>query len=298
MARCASPVRTLCIARRVAEQQQPSTPPSPLCHAPPCMPHPAVATWDAYATLSTLVSGAGRPDGVHRGAGWFAALSHAPSAELNLCGLDPRATADGAAELVAALGPDLPAVVFTSAAPPGGRAGRAAGGGVRDGERAGAADALRPPATARRDGRLPRRARRDRAGGRRRPRADRGGAPHRPRPRRRHHRGGRDEGIAQPWLAWDGEEPVSTVWLVAHDGFVGVREMMTPLRHQRRGAGRSLLATALAATWTPATEHAVLLATPAGTRLYASLGFDVADDVVTCYRGLEDDVKAAIGQAP
>ena len=262
------------------------------------MPHPAVATWDAYATLSTLVSGAGRPDGVHRGAGWFAALSHAPSAELNLCGLDPRATADGAAELVAALGPDLPAVVFTSAA---------LRAGVRDVLLAAGFETASVPEPLMRCDRPPPPAATDAfrvAPATTAPEVDAALAL-----TAEAHRIDRalvaatigaaaTEGIAQPWLAWDGDEPVSTVWLVAHDGFVGVREMMTPPRHQRRGAGRSLLATALAATWTPATEHAVLLATPAGTRLYASLGFDVADDVVTCYRGLEDDVKAAIGQAP
>lgn len=262
------------------------------------MTQPSVATWEAYATLSTLVSGAGRPDGVHRGEGWFAALSHAPSAELNLCGLDPRATAAGVAELVAALGPDLPAVVFTSAAVPGDVRGVLLDAGF---ETASVPEPLmrcdRPPAPVAShtfrvapateahevDAALALTAEAHRI--------DRAliaatigaAAAH---------------GLAQPWLAWDGDEAVSTVWLVAQDGFVGVREMMTPTRHQRRGAGRCLLAAALAATWTPATEHALLLSTPAGRRLYASLGFHVADEVVTCYRGLEDDVKAAIGQAP
>lgn len=72
--------------------------------------------------------------------------------------------------------------------------------------------------------------------------------------------------------------------------------MMTPPRHQRRGAGRCLLANALAESWTPETQQALLLSTPAGRRLYESLGFRAVDEVVTCHRGLEDDVLEAIGQ--
>ena len=198
---------------------------------------------------------------MHRGSGWFATLSHAPSAELNLCGLDPRATAEGAAELVAALGPELPAVVFTSSAVPAEVRGVLLDAGF---ETASVPEPLmrcdRPPPPGPAD-------------------------VFRVAP-------ASGERELEAALAW------STVRLMAHDGFVGVREMMTPPRHQRRGAGRCLLASALAATWTPATGHALLLSTPAGRRLYESLGFRVADDVVTCYRGLEDDVKAAIGQAP
>ena len=235
---------------------------------------------------------------MHRGAGWFAAVSHAPSAELNLCGLDPRATAAGAAELVAALGPDLPAVVFTSAAVPGGSTGRLLDAGF---ETASVPEPLmrcdRPPSPSPTDT------------FRVAPATTAQGVDAALALTAEAHRIDRAliaatigaaaaDGIAQPWLAWDGDEAVSTVWLVARDGFVGVREMMTPPATSAAARAAACSATALAATWTPATEHAVLLATPAGRRLYASLGFDVADDVVTCYRGLEDDVKAAIGQAP
>ena len=104
--------------------------------------------------------------------------------------------------------------------------------------------------------------------------------------------------LAQVWLAWDGDQPVSTVCLCTTEASIGVMEMMTPPRHQGRGAGRGLLTAALAATWSPATVDAVLLATPAGRRLYESIGFEAIDESVTFYRGLEDSVLQAIGQPP
>ena len=42
-------------------------------------------------------------------------------------------------------------------------------------------------------------------------------------------------GTAQMWIAWDGAEPISVVWIVRHEEVLGVMEMMTPARHQRRG---------------------------------------------------------------
>jgi hypothetical protein len=71
---------------------------------------------------------------------------------------------------------------------------------------------------------------------------------------------------------------------------------MTPLAHQRRGAGRAVMATALRESWTADVTQSVLLATPAGRRLYESLGFVAVDEGITCYRGLDDDVLEAIGQ--
>jgi hypothetical protein len=40
----------------------------------------------------------------------------------------------------------------------------------------------------------------------------------------------------------------------------------------------------------------VLLSTPAGRALYESLGFVAVDEVISCVRGLDDAVLAAIGQ--
>jgi GNAT superfamily N-acetyltransferase len=99
------------------------------------------------------------------------------------------------------------------------------------------------------------------------------------------------------WLAWDGVEPIGTVWLLRGGGVIGVWSMMTPRRHQRRGAGRALLTAALADAWSPETRFAVLMATPAGRRLYASIGFAVADEVTTSFRGIDEALLDAIGQA-
>jgi len=71
---------------------------------------------------------------------------------------------------------------------------------------------------------------------------------------------------------------------------------LTPERHQRRGAGRALLTHALAAEWRDDTELAVLIATPAGRRLYESIGFEASDELLTRFRGLDDELLAAIGQ--
>jgi GNAT superfamily N-acetyltransferase len=68
--------------------------------------------------------------------------------------------------------------------------------------------------------------------------------------------------VMQLWLAWDGAEPISAVWLLRGDGAIGVWSMTTPRRHQRRGAGRALLTAALADTWSPDTRFAVLTAPP------------------------------------
>jgi hypothetical protein len=40
----------------------------------------------------------------------------------------------------------------------------------------------------------------------------------------------------------------------------------------------------------------VLMATPAGRRLYASIGFAVADEVTTSFRGIDAALLEAIGQ--
>ncbi len=50
------------------------------------------------------------------------------------------------------------------------------------------------------------------------------------------------------WVAREGTDPVSSVWLTWEGGLVGVWEMMTSPRHRRRGAGRAVLTAALADT--------------------------------------------------
>jgi Acetyltransferase (GNAT) domain len=107
---------------------------------------------------------------------------------------------------------------------------------------------------------------------------------------------GAQSGGREVWLAWDGEEAVSALWLARAGTTIGAMEMMTPARHQRRGAGRCLLTSALTATWDASVDDAVLLATPAGRRLYEAIGFVAVDESRTCFRGLEDGVLGANGQ--
>jgi hypothetical protein len=61
-------------------------------------------------------------------------------------------------------------------------------------------------------------------------------------------------------------------------------------------AGRQLLSAALATLWTAETTESILLSTPAGRTLYEPLGLVAVDEVISCVRGLEDHVLAAIGQ--
>jgi hypothetical protein len=237
----------------------------------------------------------GRLDGdrARHGDGWFAALSGVRNGELNVCGLAPSATRASAAALLAVLG-DLPALVFTSEllgddvpAPL-----------VADGfeivptreplMRTRVAPVLIPgpfriaPATP----------------------SEIGSAISVT--AQAHHidpsllsatiEVAYRNGTAQVWLAWDGDEPISAVWLCRSVETLGVIEMMTPERHQRRGAGRQLLSAALDGLWTAETTESILLSTPAGRTLYESLGFVAVDEVISCVRGLDDGVLAGIGQ--
>jgi GNAT superfamily N-acetyltransferase len=230
---------------------------------------------------------------VRRGDAWFALLSGEQNAELNVCGVLPGAGATAVAELVDALGPDLPAVVFRSA-----RADRDSTTAL---ERLGFSTApqpealmvcLQPPSPS--------------PGPFRSRRATRQEWPIGLDISAETHEVGRAMlertlGLADPeavdlWLAWDGEEPVSAVWLLRGEGAIGVWSMMTPRRHQRRGAGRALLTAALTDTWSSATRFAILVATPAGRRLYESTGFTVADEVTTSFRGMDQALLEAIGQ--
>jgi len=98
------------------------------------------------------------------------------------------------------------------------------------------------------------------------------------------------------WIAWDGTEPVSVVWLT-HGEEIGVWEMMTPPQHRRRGAARAALTVALSETWTRSTNGAFLWASPVGRRLYESLGFEPLDEPTIWFSPGQDAAAAAIGQA-
>ncbi len=249
--------------------------------------------WRVFAELQLGFYAAADPARARRGDGWFAAISGVRHGELNMCGLEPEATTASVAGLLAALG-DLPGVVFTSQF-------------VSDHVRASLVGEGFEIAVTREP-------------------LMRAGVPPTPVPgpfriapattdqigaaigvtAEAHHIDpallsatieiAYHSGTAPVWLAWDGDEPVSVVWLCRSGGTVGVAEMMTPERHQRRGAGRQLLSTALAGLWTAETTQSILLSTPAGRTLYESLGFVAEDEVVSCVRGQDEAVLAAIGQ--
>ena len=250
--------------------------------------------WDAFVGLALPFYTSGPGGEALDAPGWFAALSHERSGELNVCGLTPPANDGSAKALLDAIGSDLPAIVFVSSySDP-------AAGAFLD---LNGFDVVTVSEPLMRLSRCPQPA----------------PTPFRIEPAdtaaidvavaltaEAHHvdremventiRHAGLSGTARVWIAWDGAEPVSVIWIGRRDRWLGVMEMMTPERHQRRGAGRALMTRALAEEWSAETESALLIATPAGRRLYESIGFVAVDEILTRYRGLEDDVLDAIGQ--
>jgi GNAT superfamily N-acetyltransferase len=100
------------------------------------------------------------------------------------------------------------------------------------------------------------------------------------------------------WVAWDGDDPVSCVYLTRVGRSLGVHRMMTPPRHRRRGAGRAVLANALVEAWTwegTDADYVAFWASPAGRPLYESMGFTVADDVDAWMSGATPEDLVAVG---
>ncbi|MBI4940444.1 MAG: GNAT family N-acetyltransferase [Actinobacteria bacterium] len=252
--------------------------------------------WDALAATSAVYYG-GVGGGVSaRGERWFAAVSGLDHCELNVCGLLPGADADDVHAVLRHLPGDLPGIVFVSEhAAPAARTLLVHHGfdlGVE----------VEPLMV------LPR--------------------PPQPRPgpftvdaldeaeviahavplmAEAHHvpaglvernvRAALASGAAQAWAARDGDEALSVVWIVRAGDALAVKEMMTPPRHQRRGAGSAVLTTALARSWDEGVRRAVLLSSVNGTRLYGSTGFAVADRSTTAFRGAEPGLLEALGQS-
>ena len=76
------------------------------------------------------------------------------------------------------------------------------------------------------------------------------------------------------YLAFDGELPVGSVTLTHHGDTSGVWAMGTDTGRQRGGIGRRLLSTAMSESRSRGTRRFFLGATPAGYRLYESLGYE------------------------
>ena len=97
------------------------------------------------------------------------------------------------------------------------------------------------------------------------------------------------------WAAYDGDEPISVVWLTRGER-IGVWEMMTPPAHRRRGAARAVLGAALAEAWLPSTEGAFLWASPLGRPLYESSGFRAVDEPSVWVTKGAEAASLAVGQ--
>jgi hypothetical protein len=103
-------------------------------------------------------------------------------------------------------------------------------------------------------------------------------------------------GPVRAWLAWEGDRPLSVVWLTV-GSCIGVFAMMTPPQDRRRGAGRAVLSAALSRTWLPETQGAFLWSSPLGRPLYESLGFRVLDECTIWVLGGTEEMMAAVGNA-
>ncbi len=105
-------------------------------------------------------------------------------------------------------------------------------------------------------------------------------------------------GSISGWLAWDGEEAVSFAIVARVERSLSIWEVMTPLRHRRRGAGRAIVIEALGAEAAAAREpiaETLFWSSPAGKPLYDALGFREVDTVRAWARGASDDDLAAVG---
>ena len=99
------------------------------------------------------------------------------------------------------------------------------------------------------------------------------------------------------WLAWDGDDPVSGVFVTRVGRTLAFFDMMTSPRHRRRGAGRAVLTHALAdaAAETDGSPSVTFWSTPMGRPLYESMGFSVVDDIDVWTHGASPEDMAAVG---
>jgi hypothetical protein len=108
---------------------------------------------------------------------------------------------------------------------------------------------------------------------------------------------GVDDGFSA-WIAWDGDEPVSFTIVTESAASLALWDVMTPVRHRRRGAARAVISHALAeaaAATSNRIEQTFFWATPLGRPLYESMGFAVADDIDAWTLGASPEDLAAVG---
>jgi len=108
-----------------------------------------------------------------------------------------------------------------------------------------------------------------------------------------------DRPDVEGWIAWDGDDPVSCVFVTHEKTTLAFFDMMTPPRHRRRGAARAVLTHALAeaSARVGGADSIVFWSTPLGRPLYESLGFVGADqlDVWTLGASAEDMANVGSG---
>jgi len=242
-----------------------------------------VLAWTTFAEHATRLYGVGA-DGLRRGDGWYLVVSGASHPDLNPAAIFPGAPPQAAVELMAALAvANVPALVSVSPGADGGAGAVLAGSGyvpapvpevlmcctARPERRTGAFRVAR--VTSRDELHIAIAIASDAHS------VDTESAA-------TYARQVRPAEDVCTWIAWDGDEPVSVVWLTLGDDLC-VWSMMTPARHRRRGAGRAVLTAALDDAWSNSTRAALLWATPLGRPLYESVGFTAVAEAVSWVPG-------------
>jgi len=92
-----------------------------------------------------------------------------------------------------------------------------------------------------------------------------------------------------PFMAWNDDGPCSAVIATRVGTDVGIWAMGTTPRSQGRGAGRALLGGVLQRFAAEGAERGFLFPSPAGRRLYDSLGFVEADRSEIWLRGMSTE---------
>jgi hypothetical protein len=106
-----------------------------------------------------------------------------------------------------------------------------------------------------------------------------------------------DDGLSA-WIAWEGSDPISFAIVIEVGSSLSLWEVQTRVRQRRRGAGRAVVAGALAGAGAAAhrpIEETLFWASPAGLPLYASMGFVVGDLVDAWAIGASPEDLAAVG---